>query len=244
MNSNLKKSMAIAIVATAVIACVGVAWFYLLKPKTGLVASWPAEGNAKAVGGKHNGILSASGVTFARGKVGMGFQFDGTNGYVKVPDSPALKPVNVTVEAWVWLDPSTPPDHGNEAIFFKKNTSSAFFEGYSLLKDHGDGSGADRFSFVISSHGNQVILRSTTATRSYCVPPRSRKEVYGIMWREPMMATNQPSGSMAWRRTRPRRDLHWITAGIRFTSAPPALGRRICACLRASLTDRPSTSAP
>ncbi|HUZ08134.1 MAG TPA: LamG domain-containing protein, partial [Candidatus Paceibacterota bacterium] len=47
----------------------------------------------------------------------------------------------------------------------KKNTWSAFFEGYSLCMDHvgnGDGTYTDRFAFVISSHGNQVVLHSTT----------------------------------------------------------------------------------
>jgi hypothetical protein len=72
------------------------------------------------------------------------------------------------VAAWVWLDPSAPADHGGEAIIFKKNTASAFFEGYSLIKDHvdnGDGAGTDRFGFIISSHGKQVILHSSTVAQ-------------------------------------------------------------------------------
>jgi len=160
----------VLVIAASAVVLAGLGWFGWLIYKhehlpSGLVASWPADGNAKGMGGGHNGILSKSGVTFAPGKVGMGFQFDGTNGYVKIPDSPALKPANVTVAAWVWLDPGTPPDHGTEAIIFKKNKASAFFEGYSLAMEHvdnGNGTATDRFSFVISSDGQQVILRSTT----------------------------------------------------------------------------------
>ena len=159
----------VLVIAASVVVLAGLGWFGCLIYKHGhlppsLVASWAADGNAKAMGGKHNGILSAKGVTFVPGKVGMGFQFDGTNGYVKIPDSPALKPKNVTAEAWVWLDPSTTPDHGEE-IIFKKNTWSAFFEGYNLCTDHvgnGDGTYTDRFAFVVSSHGRQVVLHSTT----------------------------------------------------------------------------------
>ena len=89
----------------------------------------------------------------------MGFRFDGTNGYVQIPDAPELKPMNVTVEAWVWLDPNTPSDHGAETIIFKKNTSRAYFEGYCLVKDHFE-NGDDRLGFIISSHGRQVGLHS------------------------------------------------------------------------------------
>jgi len=159
MNSKLKNCISIAIVAFTLAACVVAAWFYLLNNRRGLVATWPAQGNARAMGGHHDGTLSDSGVTFAPGKVGMGFMLDGTNGYVRISDSPDLKPATVTVGAWVWLDPGKSPDHG-EAIIFKKNTQSAFFEGYSLMKDRvGDG---DRFGFIISNHGNQVVLHSTT----------------------------------------------------------------------------------
>jgi hypothetical protein len=97
--------------------------------------------------------------------VGLGFRLDGTNGYVQIPDSDALKPTNVTVEAWVWLDPSLPSQNGGEQIVFKKNTWSAWFEGYSLLKstiDNGNGTYSDRFQFCVSRYGNQVAINSQT----------------------------------------------------------------------------------
>ena len=133
-------------------------------PSAGLVAWWPAEENANDLIGTNNGTLQG-GATFSPGKVAQGFRFDGTNGYVQVPDSDVLKPTNVTCEAWVWLDPNVPANRGGEQIVFKKNTWSAWFEGYSLLKvtiDNGDGTYSDRFQFCVSRYGNQVAINSQT----------------------------------------------------------------------------------
>jgi hypothetical protein len=132
-------------------------------PPPGLVGWWPAEGNADDVIGGNNGTLEG-GAAFATGKVGQGFRLDGTNGYVQIPDADVLKPTNVTVEAWVWLDPNvTKPSL--EYILFKRNSWTFLFEGYSLLKESvsdGDGTYTDRFSFVVTRDGDQVILYSTT----------------------------------------------------------------------------------
>jgi len=130
-----------------------------------LVGSWKGEGNANDSSGTNNGSLSGSGATYATGEVGQGFRFDGTNGYVQIPDSDALKPTNVTLEAWVWLDPNLPANKGGEDIVFKQNTWSAWFEAYCLMKDtidNGNGTFSDRFQFVVSRYGNQVIIDSQT----------------------------------------------------------------------------------
>ncbi len=136
-------------------------------PPSGLAGWWQGAGNANDFTGTNNAVLSLSGASYATGKVGQGFRFDGTNGYVQIPDSNSLKPAAVTVEAWVWLDPAinTITNSRNEQIVFKKNTWSAFFEGYSLLKEslpNGDGTYTDRFQFCVSRTGNQQIIRSLT----------------------------------------------------------------------------------
>ncbi len=66
----------------------------------GLVSWWQAEANGNDVVGTNNGTLM-NGAGFAPGKVGQAFSFNGVNQYVSVPDSPSLRPTNLTVEGWV-----------------------------------------------------------------------------------------------------------------------------------------------
>ncbi|MCX6928589.1 MAG: LamG domain-containing protein, partial [Verrucomicrobia bacterium] len=67
---------------------------------SGLVSWWQAEGNGSDVLGTNNATLM-NGAGFATGKVGQAFSFNGVNQYVSVPDSPSLRPANLTVEGWV-----------------------------------------------------------------------------------------------------------------------------------------------
>jgi hypothetical protein len=67
----------------------------------GLVSWWPAGGTAADVIGGHDGTLLGD-ATFAAGRVGQGFSFDGDDDYVSVPDSPALYSTgSFSVDAWV-----------------------------------------------------------------------------------------------------------------------------------------------
>jgi hypothetical protein len=64
-------------------------------PPSGLVSSWRGEGNASDVTGSHNGTL-VGGVTFAAGKVGQAFSFDGSTGYVQLPGNVVPYPISGT----------------------------------------------------------------------------------------------------------------------------------------------------
>ena len=133
-------------------------------PVAGLVSWWSGENSATDLVGNNHGSLQG-GATYAPGKVGWGFRFDGTNGYVQIPDADSLKPATLTIEAWVWLDPSLPANRGGEQIMFKQNTWTAWFEGYGLAKgtiDNGDGTSSDHFQFCVSRSGNQVVINSRT----------------------------------------------------------------------------------
>ncbi|MGO8925860.1 MAG: M56 family metallopeptidase [Limisphaerales bacterium] len=67
----------------------------------GLVSWWRSEGNGLDQVGGNNGVL-LNGVGFDPGAVGQAFRFNGTDSYVEVPDSPALRLTNqLTIEFWV-----------------------------------------------------------------------------------------------------------------------------------------------
>ena len=67
----------------------------------GLVGWWPGDGSANDLAGTNNGTLMGGATASAAGVVGSAFTFDGTNGYVQIPNAPALKPTNLTIECWV-----------------------------------------------------------------------------------------------------------------------------------------------
>ena len=111
-----------------------------MPPPAGLVGWWPGDGNANDIHGTNNGTLQGGATATAAGMVAQAFSFDGTNGYVQIPDNAALQPTNLTIEAWVLfssLDSAasggSPP--GQQYIVFKQNTRSSNFEGYYLGKE-------------------------------------------------------------------------------------------------------------
>jgi hypothetical protein len=72
---------------------------------SGLVAFWRAETDATDLLGAHDGTFFAGSSVIvpsvtAQGKVGGAFSFDGTV-HVRVPDSAALRPAQLTVELWL-----------------------------------------------------------------------------------------------------------------------------------------------
>jgi hypothetical protein len=70
---------------------------------SGLVSWWAAEGNANDSFGTNNGTL-LGGMSFANGKVGQAFQFDGATGNVRIPASPSLdvgSGAGFTIEGWI-----------------------------------------------------------------------------------------------------------------------------------------------
>ncbi len=134
----------------------------------GLVGWWSGDGNANDIAGTNNGTFQGGATASAVGEVGQAFSFDGTNTFVQIPDSPALRPTNLTVEAWMRfsaLDSAGNSMVGQQYIIFKQNTRSGSFEGYYLGKERAGS--ADTFHFAVSSSaGQSVDLASATLVQT------------------------------------------------------------------------------
>jgi hypothetical protein len=97
------KSLTRNIVLAAFLGCAAPAVRADCLPMpAGVVAWWPAEGNANDQIGTNNGTLRGQ-ATYAPGEVGQAFSLNGYNGGILVPDAPALRFTNaMTIEAWVY----------------------------------------------------------------------------------------------------------------------------------------------
>jgi RHS repeat-associated protein len=120
---------------------------------SGMVAWWQAESNAFDSVGTNNGVLT-NGDTFVTGKVGLAFNFDGTNGEVQVPDSSVLKPTNLTIETWVKFNKLISITNGGappyeQFIIEKPNSAGA--DGYVLYKIRTNSAGPDSFAFGVNN---------------------------------------------------------------------------------------------
>ena len=65
----------------------------------GLISWWPGNGNANDIQGANNGALQ-NGATFAPGKVGSAFSFDGVDDFVNVADALDLNNTTATWDFW------------------------------------------------------------------------------------------------------------------------------------------------
>ncbi|PYK40035.1 MAG: hypothetical protein DME49_01985, partial [Verrucomicrobia bacterium] len=73
---------------------------------SGMISWWPAEGDANDIQDGNDGTIN--GATFAGGKVGQAFSFDGTDDTVLVSDSNSLHYTDFTYDAWIAPDADSP----------------------------------------------------------------------------------------------------------------------------------------
>ena len=75
-------------------------------PPWNMVSWWPADNNANDVAGPNNGTFAAN--TYAPGKVGQAFSFDGSTSVVSIPHAASLMPTVFTADAWIYPTPAGP----------------------------------------------------------------------------------------------------------------------------------------
>ena len=164
----------------------------------GLVSWWPGGSNANDIIGNNHGTLM-NGATFAAGKVGQAFCFDGVKDYVSVPHNAAFNFSNaLTIEAWVKTATSgryilTKNDDSfylaigpgsttpNKLSFFLNHVSAGWLQGTSDLTDDqwhhvaGTYDGANLKVFVDGNLENSVARSGNiqTGTNSVFIGVRS-----------------------------------------------------------------------
>lgn len=110
----------------------------------GIVSWWAGENGPQDLSGNNRGALQG-GVTFAPGKVALGFNFDGSTGYVNVPDSSSLHSIANTVSVEMWATPKTISD--------------------SYLYSRRDPMTSENFSVFILADGTLgILLRTSSST--------------------------------------------------------------------------------
>jgi hypothetical protein len=102
----------------------------------GAVGWWRAEGNAQdSVGANHGALRNGAG--FSPGQVGQAFSLDGSTGFVEIPDALALRPVSLTLEAWVAFDITS-----GIRVVFAKPVGTGTSDSYALWLQGGALNGA------------------------------------------------------------------------------------------------------
>ena len=126
-------------------------------PPPNMAAWWPAEGNANNIHNITNSGTLQGGVTFAPGKVGQAFTFDGT-GAVNIPNQGTEGELNFqgsdfTLDTWVRFTDTLVP--GEAAAIFLN------YSGLSLYGLYVDGNNRANFLFR-DFDGNIVDVSGTT----------------------------------------------------------------------------------
>ena len=133
-------------------ACIG--------PAPGLTSWWPGNGNALDIISSNNGVL-LNGATFAPGKVGQAFSFNGNNQEVQVANTSSLNPRNaLTLETWVYL--RTIPSVNAVTVVGKDDGGG----GRQFQLGIGDLGNGFTFRSLLGVVGQVVVLNGTTVVKA------------------------------------------------------------------------------
>jgi len=159
---------------------------------SGLVAWWPGDDNPYEFVNKENGVLQG-GATYAAGKVGDAFRFDGSTGYVQVANRPLWNfgANDFTIDLWARFstvtgtDPFIAHDEGggnlNKWIFWHDSTGLTFHINSPTLGPLNvvtfawSPSTLTWYHLAVTRSGNTYVLyidgvQKSTATDSHAIP--------------------------------------------------------------------------
>jgi len=124
--------------------------FEAVAAPVGLVGWWRGENNAQDSAGTNNGTLHGD-AGFSSGKVGQAFALNGTDAFIEIPDAPTLRPVSLTLEAWLAFDAT----FSRDGVIVAKPAGQVGSASFKLSRDHGllngvigDASGVGRATTV------------------------------------------------------------------------------------------------
>lgn len=103
MRKEIKKALLLVFALVLALGHAGPVGAQSCTPApSGLVAWWPADGNATDVIGNSNGTLQGD-TTYAPGEVGQAFSFDGDGDFIEIDEQANLDfgAGDFTIEAWV-----------------------------------------------------------------------------------------------------------------------------------------------
>jgi Concanavalin A-like lectin/glucanases superfamily len=130
-------------------------------PSSGLVSQWSGESNAVDSVGGNTGVL-LNGATFAPGKSGRAFSFNGSGAHVRVADNANLHLTNgLTVLAWV--NPSG-PGYSDPII-------SKWDAVYKYQKSYNTWLSQSKFIFNVCANGDELIGPNAALVSTGSVPP-------------------------------------------------------------------------
>jgi hypothetical protein len=94
----------------------------------GMVSWWSADGNALDIQGTNNG--TATNITYAAGKIGQAFSFNGFSSFVQTPHSPGLN-LTSQISILAWININSTGTNSAARVLDKHTFSSS--DGYHLL---------------------------------------------------------------------------------------------------------------
>ena len=128
-------------------------------PPSGLVAWWPGEGSPNDIVNANGGTPMGA-VTFAAGRVGMAFDFDGSSGFINVANNSSMDfgTNDFTIAGWIRLSTLDGGPGGGREIIHKSVGSVPANNNYTYFLEYDGGPPSLRFRVSDPFSANDLVL--------------------------------------------------------------------------------------